>query len=94
LKEARKKGKEMEKSQSQTSPGWTLFARGERQGDRVARCPAGHIHLDYGNLSIRFEDDEFLVFARMVTEAAARLQGLAWPPASNGARPSTKFSLN
>jgi hypothetical protein len=84
----------MEKSQSQASPGWTVFARGGRDGDMVARCPAGHIHLDYDNLSIRFQDDEFLVFARMVIEAAARLQGLAWPPASNGAKPSTEFSPN
>mgnify|MGYP005856423389 FL=1 len=84
----------MKQSQSQNSSGWTVFARSERDGDMVARCPAGHIHLDYGNFSLRFEDDEFLVFARMVTKAAARLQGLAWPPTSNGAKPSTKLSPN
>jgi hypothetical protein len=72
-----------------------LFARGEREGDMVARCPAGHIHLDYGNFSLRFGDDEFLVFARMVTEAAARIQGLPWPPLTQfEPKPPPKFSLN
>ena len=86
----------MKQSQTQTSPGWTVFARGERDGDMVARCPAGHIHLDYDNLSIRFQDDEFLAFARMVTEAAARLQGFTWPPPTGRfeLKPSLKFSLN
>lgn len=85
----------MENSQSQSAPGWVLFARGEREGDKVARCPAGHIHLDYGTLDIRFEDDEFLVFARMVVEAAARLQGLPWPPLTQfEPKLSPKFSLN
>jgi len=62
----------------------------------VARCPASHIHLDYGNLTVRFRDGEFLTFARMVAEAAARIQGVA-PPAQVARpelRPSTNFSLN
>jgi len=43
----------------------------------VARCPAGHVHLDYGNFTIRFHRGEFLAFAHMVTEAAARLDSRA-----------------
>ena len=54
-------------------PRWTIFARGEDKDDRIARCPGGHIHLDYGNLTIRFHDDEFIAFARMVVKAAARM---------------------
>lgn len=56
-------------------PRWTIFARGEREQDRIARCPGGHIHLDYGNLTVRFHDDEFSAFARMIVEAATRLGG-------------------
>ncbi len=76
-----------------SSSGWTPLARGEIEGDEINRCPGGHIHLDYGNLSIRFERDEFLVFTRMVLEAATRLTGAppATPFASN---PSTPISLN
>ncbi len=58
-------------------PGWTLLARGEQENDMVARCPAGHIHLDYGNFTVRFQNDEFLAFARMVAEAAVRLDSRA-----------------
>lgn len=76
-------------------PGWTNLAKGLREGDTISRCPAGHIHLDYGNLSLRLEDDEFLAFARMVAEAAARLGGtspLLPPPPGHGA--GSSFSLN
>lgn len=76
--------------------GWTALARGEHENDLVARCPAGHIHLDYGNLTVRFQSDEFLAFARMVAEAAARIQGVTWPAqvARPDFKPSTIFSLN
>ncbi len=52
--------------------GWKLLAR-EGQGDRIQQCPEGHIHLDYGNFSIRFQPDEFLAFARWVGMAAVNL---------------------
>ena len=65
------------------SPGWMRLARGEQENDLVSRCPAGHIHLDYGNLTIRFQSDEFLAFARMVAEAAACLQGQTWVALAN-----------
>lgn len=62
---------------NQTMPtvplGWQILARGEQENDQVTRCPGGHIHLDYGHLTLRFERDEFLAFAVMVTEAAMRL---------------------
>lgn len=34
--------------------GWTRLARGKQDHDAVNRCPAGHVHLDYGNVTIRF----------------------------------------
>jgi hypothetical protein len=76
--------------------GWTLLARGEQENDVIARCPGGHVHLDYGNLTLRFLRDEFLAFAHMVTEAAMRLEGN--PPKLVDHRIVTKppglFSLN
>lgn len=67
--------------------GWKILAQ-EEHGDSIQQCPAGHIHLDYGNLSLRFHQDEFLAFAAWVRQAAARLSGnpLAGPPKS-GSRP-------
>jgi hypothetical protein len=83
-------------AQTPLSTGWTQLARGEQNNDAVNRCPAGHVHLDYGNVTIRFERDEFLAFAHMVTEAANRLIGSTqrstMPP--QAAAPSNNFSLN
>ena len=64
------------------SPGWQMLARGQQEGDGISRCPGGHIHLDQGNLTLRFDADEFLAFAQMVAEAAAHLHGVSWfsPP--------------
>lgn len=63
--------------------GWKILAQ-DRQGDSIQQCPAGHIHLDYGNLTLRFHQEEFLAFAAWVGEAAANLSGnpLANLPAS------------
>lgn len=69
--------------------GWTRLARGEQEHDAVNRCPAGHIHLDYGNFSVRFHPDEFLAFVRMLDEAAAHLAGRQPAPAQ-----SITFSRN
>lgn len=77
------------------SPGWNLLARGVHENEIISRCPAGHIHLDYGYLTIRFERDEFLAFARMVVEAAARLEGVSMTPHHNlPSKPSVIFSRN
>ena len=89
----------MTEQSSQTpmpSPGWTFLARGEQENDTIARCPGGHIHVDYGNLTVRFQRDEFLAFARMVAEAAARLQGVSPKMADHRivSKPSVTFSLN
>lgn len=85
-------------SQSPTplpSPGWTFLARGEQENDSIARCPAGHIHVDYGNLTVRFQPDEFLAFARMVAEAAMHLQGVSPNVAYLiFSKSSVNFSLN
>ncbi len=76
------------------SPGWQMLARGQQEGDGISRCPGGHIHLDHGSLTLRFDADEFLAFAQMVAEAAAHLSGgtrLTLPPRGND---SANFSLN
>jgi len=62
-----------------SSSGWTPLARGEHDSDAINRCPGGHVHLDYGNFSVRFQRDEFLAFARMVAMAAGRLTGTSVP---------------
>jgi hypothetical protein len=59
------------------STGWTFPARGEQEDESISLCPAGHIHLDYGRLTLRFERDEFLAFTRMVADSAARLEGVS-----------------
>lgn len=81
---------------SPNTTGWTLLARGDQENDAINRCPAGHIHLDYGNFSVRFHRDEFLAFARMIARASAHLQGAAWPESIAGpaSRSSTLFSTN
>jgi hypothetical protein len=64
---------------------WKVLAQGG-EGARISRCPAGHIHLDYGNVTLRFTEEDFRAFAAMVGRAAANpdgaqlLKGLAaWP---------------
>ncbi len=83
-------------AQTPLSTGWTQLAHGEQDHDAINRCPAGHVHLDYGNVTIRFERDEFLAFAQMVTDAANQLTGNRRPAAIYplDATPSNNFSLN
>ncbi len=77
------------------TPGWQVLARGAEKSDSITRCPGGHIHLDYDNLTLRFSPDEFLLFANMVAEAAAHLKGVAPPkPATLDHNPSSTFSVN
>jgi len=71
-----------------------MLARGEQENEQVTRCPAGHIHLDYGNFTVRFHRDEFLAFARMVAKAAARLRGGPWPASAAEPPLSIGFSEN
>lgn len=76
-------------------PGWTSLAQGQQRGASISRGPAGHIHLDYGNITVRLETDEFLAFARMVAEAAGHLGDttpLLPPPLAHGM--GSSFSLN
>ena len=53
---------------------WQVLAKGT-DGNVLQQCPAGHVHLDYGDLSLRFSSDEFLTFAVWVARAAATLSG-------------------
>lgn len=59
---------------------WTPLAQGD-EGIGVSRCPEGHIHLDYGFVTLRFRDDSFLAFARMVAEAAQKIRPARGEPA-------------
>jgi len=54
--------------------GWKVLAQGG-EGARISRCPAGHIHLDYGHVTLRFTEEAFRAFAAMVGQAAANLDG-------------------
>ena len=78
------------------SPNWKLLARGVNGNETITRCPAGHIHLDCGNFTVRFQPEGFFDFARIVTEAAARIQGEPWPASTKPftTEPSLTFSLN
>lgn len=78
------------------SLGWVILARGEKVNETIARCPGGNIHVNYGSLTVRFQRDEFLAFARMVVEAAARLQGVSPNMADRWiiGKPRVTFSLN
>ncbi len=48
---------------------WARLSQGA-EGAGVSRCPAGHIHVDRGPVSLRFDEEEFLAFAKMLGEAA------------------------
>ena len=58
--------------------GWKVLAQGG-EGARISRCPGGHIHLDYGNVTLRFTEEDFRAFAAMVGRAAANLDGTPLP---------------
>ncbi|TEU15725.1 MAG: hypothetical protein E3J21_12380 [Anaerolineales bacterium] len=53
---------------------WKVLAQGG-EGARISRCPAGHIHLDYGCVTLRFTEEDFRAFAAMVARAATNLDG-------------------
>ena len=71
-------------------PGWQWLARSEPENGQAFFCPAGHIHLDFGN----FNRAELLAFARMTAEAAARLNGSVLGAASGRLGLSVGFSDN
>ncbi len=58
--------------------GWKVLAQGG-EGARISRCPGGLIHLDYGNVTLRFTEEDFRAFAAMVGQAAANLDGARLP---------------
>ncbi len=51
---------------------WKMLAQGQ-PGNSIQQCPAGHVHIDYGNLTLRLSKEEFLTFAIWVMKAAATL---------------------
>ncbi len=71
---------------------WKMLAQGQ-PGDSIQQCPAGHVHIDYGKLSLRLSRDEFLDFAIWVMRAAAALNH---SPLSDifGGQPHSGFSDN
>lgn len=74
--------------------GWRVLARGEH-GVGVARCPEGHIHLELerGEFTLRFDDPQFLAFARTVVAAATAVAGRNWANAI-GTRLDDRLSRN
>ncbi len=54
--------------------GWEVLAQKD-DGIRISRCPGGHIHVDYGNVSLRFTEESFRAFAATAAEASAKLGG-------------------
>ncbi len=48
---------------------WIVLSKGTK-GTGVSRCPEGHIHVDCGFTTLRFDDEGFLAFAKTLGEAA------------------------
>ncbi len=57
---------------------WIILSRGA-EGTGVSRCPEDHIHVDYGAVTLRFDDDGFLAFAKMLDEAARSISASRRP---------------
>jgi hypothetical protein len=53
-----------------------ILAQGNGKDEVVRLCPARHVHVDYGNLSLRFNGAEFIAFATMIAQATNRLIGI------------------
>ncbi len=53
--------------------GWKVLAQGG-EGAEISRCPGGHIHLTYGNMTLHFTEADFRTFAAMVEQAEANLR--------------------
>lgn len=72
-----------------------ILARAE-DGSAVYRCPAGHIHLDYGNVTLRYEEGDFYDLVALINEAAAKLRDREllnlWVLRESGE--TTRFSRN
>jgi hypothetical protein len=75
--------------------GWKVLAQGG-EGFRISRCPGGRVHLDYGNLTLHFTEDDFYHFAATVGQAAAALDGMTSSkgPALGAKDTQTTFSVN
>ena len=65
--------------------GWKVLAQRGKSA-AISRCPGGHVHLDYGNVTLRFSEEEFGAFAAMVEEARANQNGT--PPFKGWLAPS------
>ena len=75
---------------------WKVLAQRGKSA-AISRCPGGHIHLDYGNITLRFSGEEFGVFAAMVEEARANQDGTplsTWLIAPSIGRGAVGFSNN
>lgn len=72
-----------------------ILARAE-DGSAVYRCPAGHIHLDYGNVTLRYEEGDFYDLVALINEAAGNLRyrELLKPWLLRESGETTRFSRN
>jgi len=58
--------------------GWEVLAQGSA-GIVISRCPGGRIHLNIGDVSMRFSEHDFRGLADVVGQAAAKLRGSQLP---------------
>ncbi len=74
---------------------WIILSKGTK-GTGVSRCPEGHIHVDHGFVTLRFDDEGFLAFAKGVAEAARSITASRRPELGGviHGRMGAWFSLN
>lgn len=74
---------------------WIVLSRGA-EGTGVSRCPEGHIHVDYGVVTLRFDDEGFLAFAKTLGDAARSITASRRPELGGVVHGPTGawFSLN
>jgi hypothetical protein len=53
-----------------------IFSQASEIDGQVYRCEAGCIHVNVHNVNLRFENDEFLLFAYMISEALEKVAGV------------------
>lgn len=58
--------------------GWKALAQGSA-GVGISRCPGGRIHVNCGDVTLRFSKEDFRAFADVVGRAAANLGGFQLP---------------
>ncbi len=53
-----------------------IYSQSSEIEGQVYQCEAGCIHVNVHNVNLRFEKDEFLLFAYMISEALEKVAGV------------------